>query len=82
MCLTPQRWLQFVSMVNYSSPNDAGPQSGGALFMTVFVINPFGGALEGCFRAYTSATGVNSAYPGVLLSSGTEDYYDSAYCEN
>merc|ERR1739838_763767 len=47
--------------------------------MTTFVINPFGGSLEGCFRAYTEREGPNSAWPGLLLSTGTEDYYDSAY---
>ena len=36
------------------------------------VINPFGGALEGCFRAYTERRGPNSAWPGLLLATGAD----------
>ena len=36
------------------------------------VINPFGGALEGCFRAYTETAGPMSQWPGLMLSTGTE----------
>lgn len=77
--------LDFVSLINHTNSNanvnggGGGGGGGGALFMSIFAINPFGGALEGCIRAYTAATGPNSGWPGVVLSSGTEDYYDSAY---
>lgn len=36
------------------------------------VINPFGGALEGCFRAYTEKDGPMAQWPGLILSTGTE----------
>lgn len=32
--------------------------------------------LEGCYHAYTPA---NAPFPGFLVSTGTEDYFDSAY---
>jgi hypothetical protein len=98
--------LEFVDFVNYTSAT-AGEDSGGALLMTVLVLNPGpgenqqqaggssnhtgsnssgllhaglqGGATEGCFRAYTERTGPNSHWPGILLATGTEDYYDDAY---
>lgn len=72
---------QFVPFVNFSSATQ-GADSGGALFLSVFVIKPFGGSLEGCFRAYTERSGPASGWPGLLLSTGTEDYYDSAYYFN
>lgn len=31
-------------------------------------------SLEGCYHAYTPG---NASFPGMLLSSGTEDYFDS-----
>ena len=34
--------------------------------------------LEGCFHAYTP---YNQSYPGTLLSTGTEDYFDSAWSD-
>jgi hypothetical protein len=34
-------------------------------------------AYEGCYRLFT--TYINSTFPGIPLSSGTEDYYDSGY---
>ena len=70
--------FQFVPFVNISSATNR-PSSGGALLWSLFSIDPFGPAMEGCIRAYTDTTGPHSAYPGVLLSTGTEDYYDSAY---
>ena len=69
--------LAFVDFVNYTSAT-AAAESGGALLMTVLVLNPGpgnllqGGATEGCFRAYTERTGPNSEWPGVLLATGTE----------
>ena len=91
--------LEFVDFVNYTSATE-GEDSGGALLMTVLVLNPGpggggsgdggggvsvgaglqGGATEGCFRAYTERTGPNSQWPGLLLATGTEDFYDDA-CE-
>lgn len=70
--------FEFVSLVNYTSIS-SGARSGGALLWTLFTMDPFGRAYEGCFRAYTAATGAESKFPGLLLSTGTEDYYDSAY---
>eukprot|EP01052_Picozoa_sp_SAG31_P026675 SAG31_NODE_2435_length_5703_cov_2.125446_3_plen_254_part_00 len=95
--------LEFVDFVNYTSAT-SGEDSGGALLMTVLVLNPGpgveigqseehsgsssggsnrdslqGGATEGCFRAYTERSGPNSQWPGILLATGTEDYYDDAY---
>ena len=87
--------LEFVDLVNHTSATQ-GEDSGGALLMTVLVLNPGpgaaaanksglvgtglqGGATEGCFRAYTERTGPNSQWPGILLATGTEDYYDDAY---
>jgi hypothetical protein len=92
--------LEFVDFVNYTSAT-RGEDSGGALLMTVLVLNPGpgsrstsqesgggglhaglglqGGATEGCLRAYTARTGPNSRWPGILLATGTEDYYDDAY---
>ena len=82
--------LQFVDFVNYTSTSD-GEDSGGALLMMVLVLSPGpgadselgaglqGGATEGCFRAYTERTGPNSQWPGLLLATGTEDYFDDAY---
>eukprot|EP00042_Codosiga_hollandica_P029172 m.158762 g.158762 ORF g.158762 m.158762 type:complete len:435 (-) comp53003_c0_seq2:32-1336(-) len=32
--------------------------------------------LEGCYHAYTP---FNQSYPGTIMSTGTEDYFDSAY---
>ena len=44
----------------------------GAMIDAATVINPFGGALEGCFRAYTEKDGPMSKWPGLMLSTGTE----------
>ena len=69
--------LAFVDFVNCTSAT-AGEESGGALLMTVMVLNPGpgnllqGGATEGCFRAHTERTGPNSGWPGLLLATGTE----------
>jgi hypothetical protein len=72
--------------VNYTSAT-GGEDSGGALLMTVLVLNPGpgvprgrgglgaglqGGATEGCFRAYTERRGPNSAWPGLLLATGAD----------
>ncbi len=35
--------------------------------------------LEGCYHAYTD---YNQSFPGLIVSTGTEDYYDSAYYFN
>ena len=84
--------LEFVDFVNYTSTT-GGDDSGGALLMTVLVLSPGpgddgrlgtglqlqGGATEGCFRAYTEKEGPMSHWPGLLLATGTEDYFDDAY---
>eukprot|EP00823_Brevimastigomonas_motovehiculus_P001068 TRINITY_DN115_c0_g1_i1.p1 TRINITY_DN115_c0_g1~~TRINITY_DN115_c0_g1_i1.p1 ORF type:complete len:426 (+),score=73.37 TRINITY_DN115_c0_g1_i1:173-1450(+) len=53
------------------------PSGKGLLFMsTLSVTSGNMNFLEGCFHMYT---GTQKDWPGVVLSSGTEDYYDSAW---
>lgn len=62
--------LEYYDFVNFATGS-------GAVFFTSFAVSS--GTLnfmEGCFHAYTPH---NASFPGILLSSGTEDYYDSAY---
>ena len=54
--------------------------SSGLLFMsTLAVQSGTMNFLEGCFHAYTPH---DQAWPGVVVSTGTEDYYDSAWYFN
>lgn len=53
----------------------------GTIFMTALFVNGTENFnyMEGCFHLYTPAT---QAWPGTLLSTGMEDYYDSAFYFN
>jgi len=65
--------LDFVPLVDVPS----GP---GAHFMiTMAVQSKVMDFLEGCLHAYFDG---NTEFPGVLLATGTEDYFDSAYYFN
>lgn len=53
------------------------PQGNGMLFQhTLSVSSGNLNFLEACYHAFTP---YNQSWPGILLSTGTEDYYDSAY---
>jgi len=65
--LTP---LEFVDVVNI-------PSGSGMLFMSSMVVDSGNfNFMEGCYHLYTPA---NGKWPGMLLSTGMEDYYDSAF---
>ncbi len=65
--------LEFVPMVNV-------PSGAGAHFMiTMAVQSKTMDFLEGCVHAYFDG---NTEFPGVLLSTGTEDYFESAFYFN
>eukprot|EP00730_Choanoeca_flexa_P015451 TRINITY_DN7097_c0_g1_i1.p1 TRINITY_DN7097_c0_g1~~TRINITY_DN7097_c0_g1_i1.p1 ORF type:complete len:442 (+),score=76.10 TRINITY_DN7097_c0_g1_i1:28-1326(+) len=52
----------------------------GLMFMSTLAVRSGNlNFLEGCFHAYTP---VSMPWPGILLSTGTEDYYDSAWYFN
>lgn len=53
----------------------------GSIFMTSLAINGTSNYhyMEGCFRMYSPPT---QAWPGLLLSTGLEDFYDSAFYFN
>jgi len=55
----------------------------GQLFMTTIAVNNGGTGglnfLEGCFHMFDPA---DAAFPGTVLSTGTEDYYDSGWYFN
>lgn len=62
--------LAFVSLINL-------PTGRGLVFQqSLSILNTEMTFLEGCFYLYTP---YNASFPGMLLSSGTEDYFDSAY---
>uniref|UniRef100_A0A914DUT4 Uncharacterized protein n=1 Tax=Acrobeloides nanus TaxID=290746 RepID=A0A914DUT4_9BILA len=65
--------LEFVPLVNISS----GP--GVHWMVTISAGSNNLNFLEGCFHAYFDG---NNAFPGVVLSTGTEDYFDSAWYFN
>jgi len=55
-------------------------QSKGFIYLTAMTVDSGNlNFLEGCFRYYPT---IDTVYPGVLLSSGSEDYYDSAFYFN
>ena len=52
----------------------------GLLFMSTLAVESGNlNFLEGCYHAYTPHS---APYPGVVVSTGTEDYYDSAWYFN
>lgn len=53
------------------------PQGGGMLFQHTLIVQSLDlNFLEGCYHAYTPH---GQTFPGTLLSTGTEDYFDSAW---
>jgi hypothetical protein len=53
------------------------PKGNGLFFMQTLAVKSGNlNFLEGCYHAYTP---YNTAFPGVVLSTGTEDYFDSAW---
>jgi len=66
--------LDYVNVVDIPSS-----QSGVIFFHTLSVESGNLNFLEGCYHLYSP---YDAAFPGVLLSTGTEDYYDSAYYFN
>lgn len=63
--------LQYVDLVSIPAP-----ASGVFLFSVLAVESGSDNFMEGCFHAY-NPTGAD--FPGELLATGTEDYYNSAY---
>ena len=56
------------------------PSGSGVLFAhTLSVLSGNLNFLEGCYHAYTPH---DAPFPGITVSTGTEDYYDSAYYFN
>jgi hypothetical protein len=74
---------QPLEYVNITS-NKAGEQ--GLIFMIGFAVQakPVGGTsvgggyVEGCWQFYSSAS---QPFPGLVVGTGFEDYFDSAFCE-
>jgi len=66
--------LEYVDLVSVP----AG-KSGVQFFSTLAVASGNLNFLEGCYRFYSPPT---QAYPGTLLSTGTEDYFDSGWYFN
>ena len=65
--------LEFIDLVNV--------QSKGMLFLTMMQVRSTNFAfMEGCFHFYNNKQYVD--WPGMLLSTGMEDYYDSAFYFN
>ncbi|KAH3761409.1 DUF2961 domain-containing protein [Pelomyxa schiedti] len=65
--------LDFVEMVNVPSGN-------GMHFMSTLMVESGNwNFLEGCFHMYTNTY---TKFPGIVLSTGTEDYYDSGWYFN
>jgi len=59
---------------------DAPTNTSGLLFMSTLAVESANlNFLEGCFHAYTPH---DQVFPGTLISTGTEDYYDSAWYFN
>jgi len=54
-------------------------RKGFTFFSTLAVASGNLNFMEGCYRFYSPP---NAAYPGVLLSTGTEDYFDSGWYFN
>jgi hypothetical protein len=64
--------LQYLDFVNE-------PSGHGSMFMHTLAVQSGNlNFLEGCYHMYDS----NQEFPGTLLSTGTEDYYDSAWYFN
>ena len=65
--------LAFVDVVDQ-------PSGSGLVFMhTLSVATPSLNFLEGCYHMYSP---YNQSFPGLLLSTGTEDFFDSAFYFN
>lgn len=65
--------LDYVTLVDV-------PTGNGLVFMQTLTFAAGNlNTLEGCYHAYTP---YSTPYPGLLLSTGTEDYFDSAYYFN
>jgi hypothetical protein len=63
--------LEYINLV------DAPKGTQGMLFFSTLAVESGNlNFLEGCFHMYTPA---DAPFPGTVLSTGTEDYYDSAY---
>jgi len=65
--------LQYLNVINVPSGN------GLAFYHALAVKSDNLNFLEGCYRQYSPP---NQTYPGTVLSTGTEDYYDSAWYFN
>jgi len=66
--------LEYLDVVNFPSGT-----KGFHFFSTLAVSSGNLNFLEGCYRFYSPPT---EAYPGTLLSTGTEDYFDSGWYFN
>eukprot|EP01006_Ploeotia_vitrea_P017924 TRINITY_DN49166_c0_g1_i1.p1 TRINITY_DN49166_c0_g1~~TRINITY_DN49166_c0_g1_i1.p1 ORF type:complete len:423 (-),score=54.08 TRINITY_DN49166_c0_g1_i1:764-2032(-) len=74
----PLQWVPAVSLS--SSSLKAMGAAGGYIFQhTLAVASGNENFLEGCYHAYTPYT---APFPGIVLSTGTEDYYDSGWYFN
>lgn len=63
--------------LDYMVVADVPAATNGALFLTTIWWNSTSSnTIEGCWRAYTPRT---TAYPGMLLSTGWEDYYAASW---
>ena len=73
----PLKPLEVLDVANIPTGNS------GLLFMSTLAVNNSGvgslNFLEGCFHMYDPPT---QQFPGTLLSTGTEDYYDSGWYFN
>jgi len=66
--------------VTIASIDESAAQHQGALFFhTLAVTSGNLNFLEGCYHAYSPAS---APFPGVIISTGTEDYFDSAFYFN
>eukprot|EP01050_Picozoa_sp_SAG11_P013020 SAG11_NODE_1491_length_4810_cov_1.999363_7_plen_327_part_00 len=55
------------------------PSGDGLVLMTALAVESYNqNFLEGCYHLMTPH---DQSFPGTVLSTGTEDYFDSAYCE-
>ena len=74
------RTYQPLDWVTIASIDPAAQQHQGALFLhTLAVTSGNLNFLEGCYHAYSPAA---APFPGVIISTGTEDYFDSAFYFN
>ena len=74
--------FEYIDLVNIPPNNSTttGGSSSGLLFMHSLAVQSGNlQFLEGCYHAYTP---YDVKFPGVLLSTGTEDYFDSAWYFN